>query len=234
MVDQCGQVLVGVGIYSVPDAARLTGVSTHRIRRWLQGYSYQRDGKVRRQPPVWRPELGTVEGDLCLSFQDLMEVRVVNELRNRGIAWKWIRKVGEVAARDFGTSHPFCTHRFATQGKTIVMHVLQDACDLRLLDLARGQLLLHIIEPYLCDLEFDRETALRWWPLGKDHEIVIDPARGFGKPILSSHGIPTRVLARSYDAEGSYATVAEWFEVDESSVQEAVRFERGLKGGKAA
>jgi hypothetical protein len=32
------------GIYSVRDAARLTGVSTGRIRRWLRGYRY-RSGK---------------------------------------------------------------------------------------------------------------------------------------------------------------------------------------------
>jgi hypothetical protein len=28
------------GIYTVPEAARLTGVSTGRIRRWLRGYRY--------------------------------------------------------------------------------------------------------------------------------------------------------------------------------------------------
>jgi len=49
-----GESLLGLGVYSVPEAARLTGVSSRRIRRWLQGYSYSSGGAARASRPLWR------------------------------------------------------------------------------------------------------------------------------------------------------------------------------------
>ncbi|HYV29140.1 MAG TPA: hypothetical protein VFA77_16520 [Candidatus Eisenbacteria bacterium] len=42
------------GIYTVRDAARLTGVSTGRIRRWLRGYRYRSRKKAYASPPLWQ------------------------------------------------------------------------------------------------------------------------------------------------------------------------------------
>ena len=35
---------IGHGVYSVAEAARLTGVPASTIRRWTRGYSYPRNG----------------------------------------------------------------------------------------------------------------------------------------------------------------------------------------------
>jgi uncharacterized protein (DUF433 family) len=57
---------------------------------------------------------------------------------------------------------------------------------------------------------------------------MLDPLRNFGEPIVTKEGVPTRVLARSYQAEHSMARVAKWYDVDVESVRAAVEFERRL------
>jgi len=74
----------------------------------------------------------------------------------------------------------------------------------------------------------------RWWPMGQETPVVIDPARAFGQPILSDAGIPTSTLADAVAAEGSVATVARLFRVAPRSVRAALRFEQRLAERLAA
>ena len=55
-----------LGIYSVPDAARITGVHPRQIRGWLQGYS-QRQGKT-AAPPILHRQHEIRDGELASAF----------------------------------------------------------------------------------------------------------------------------------------------------------------------
>lgn len=70
--------------------------------------------------------------------------------------------------------------------------------------------------------------AARWWPLSRRSEVVIDPERSFGQPVLSATGVPTRALAEAVAAEGSVGKVAKLYQVPVPSVRQAVEFERRL------
>jgi hypothetical protein len=41
------------GLYTIPEASRLTGVSRGRIRRWLRGYRYRSRNKSYTSLPLW-------------------------------------------------------------------------------------------------------------------------------------------------------------------------------------
>jgi hypothetical protein len=62
------------GIYTVRDAARLTGVSTGRIRRWLRGYRYRSGKKAYASPALWQGQRKPVDHSLALKFLDLIEI----------------------------------------------------------------------------------------------------------------------------------------------------------------
>jgi uncharacterized protein (DUF433 family) len=49
--------LIGIGLYTVPEAARLTGISVPRIRRWLTGYRYRAGEVEHASGPLWTPEV---------------------------------------------------------------------------------------------------------------------------------------------------------------------------------
>jgi hypothetical protein len=41
--------LIGRGVYSLPEAARLTKIPPQRIRRWMKGYAF-RSGNLNKAP----------------------------------------------------------------------------------------------------------------------------------------------------------------------------------------
>jgi uncharacterized protein (DUF433 family) len=223
-----GESLLGLGVYSVPEAARLTGVSSRRIRRWVQGYSYVEGGTAHTSAPLWRRQIAS-EDSLILSFRDLLEVRFVDAFRRHGVSWKAIRVAAECAAEIVQDAYPFSTRRFKTDGRSIFAEILQETGDESLLDLVKSQYeFKSIVEPFLFDgLEFSALgiEPVRWWPLGMGRRVVIDPERSFGQPIVDPESVPTRVLALAFKAEKSIQSVARWYEVDPRSVEDAMEFE---------
>ncbi|MBI4567675.1 MAG: DUF433 domain-containing protein [Planctomycetes bacterium] len=221
--------LLGVGIYSVPDAARLTRVPARTIRRWIAGYRYNSVGERRYSSPLWKGQHGLAGEDLAVGFLDLMEIRLVHAFREKGVHWKTIRRAGARASERFETDHPFCTQRVLTDGRALFVDVADHEHEPRLLELARDQLVFRdFILPFLKNVRFQDGLPTAWWPLGEKREVVIDPARSLGKPIVKARGVPTRVLADACRAEGSVERVAAWFEVDEPAVRDALEFESSL------
>lgn len=222
---------VGRGVYSVAEAARLVHLTPSRVRRWLRGYSYDgRRGRVHAPPLVGFPD-GSRGPARSLSFADLIEVLFLEYFTAHGVSVRMIRTAAEKARQSLATSHPFSTHRFRTDGKWILEEVASESGDARLYNLVTeqqesGRLIRHLLRG---DLDLDgRSVVERWWPQGRKRDIVIDPRRRFGAPIVSSVGLPTHVLWSAFRAEGSYRAAAHWYEVPERAVRQAVAFERKL------
>jgi uncharacterized protein (DUF433 family) len=227
------QSLLGIGVYTVPEAARLTGVSAPRIRRWLTGYTFAAHAARRSSSPVWERQIVSSSGELVLSFRDLLEVRFVDAFRRHGVGWKVIRLAAESAAEILEDSHPFSTRRFKTDGRSIFADIVQSTGEESLLDLAKSQYEFKaIVEPFLFEgLEFAEISGapVRWWPLGLDRRVVIDPERSFGQPIVTPESVQTSILAKAVKAEeGSIDAVARWYMVHPKAVKDAVEFENHI------
>lgn len=222
--------LLGVGIYSVAEAARLTNVAPARIRRWIKGYAFKgARGDTHKSPPVWRGQHPIVDGEVALGFLDLLEIRFVDAFLRSGVRWPTIRLAEQHASELFKTDHPFATNRFKTDGRSIFVQIKDESGDKALVDIARNQYAFQeVVAPCFIGLEFSDEQAIRWWPLGLKRRIVLDPTRCFGQPIVSKEGVPTRILALAYEAEQSEVAVARWYRVDQRSVRDAVEFEKKL------
>jgi uncharacterized protein (DUF433 family) len=219
------------GIYSVSQAARLTGVPQRRIRRWIRGYSFGKNTDQREMPPVWHGQWDPIDHELALGFLDLIELRFVDAFVQHGVSWKELRLAHEGASARVGSEHPFCTGRFCTDGRRILEDLAKAAPALRhqhsgFRDVVRNQQYFdRIMRPIIVQLEFRRQVELvRWWPLGKRRQVVLDPCRQFGHPIVVEEGVATRTLAASLKANNA-AKVAEWFGVSPRAVRDAAAFE---------
>lgn len=226
------ETLIGVGLYTVPEASRLTGVSQGRIRRWLLGYKFESSGKTRHSPALWTPQLPKIDGRLGLGFLDLIEVQFIDALRDHSVSWKTIRIAAQRARELFDHDHPFATRRFLfrTDGRKIFADLYREKREKSLLDLSANQFAFErIMGPSLvAAIDFDENQAERWWPLGRHKQVVIDPKRSFGQPIVNEGGVPTVVLADAYRAERSIKRVVAWFDIGKAAVRDAVEYERKL------
>lgn len=228
----------GIGVYTLPDAARLVGTDAPTIRRWLYGYPYKKAGKDKqyRSSPLWTPQYSPDDlGERVIGFRDLMEIRIVREFVKRGVPLIVVRHCLAAARDIFGGDYPLTRQRFLTDGETIFHEVLETE-DLEnepgLLDLRRRQ---HVFRSIIKDslyagIEYDGEAARRWFPEGKNHPVVVDPEVQFGHPTIEQSGVPTAALYAAWLAEGKKrATVARLYEVDPRHVDAAVRFEEKLR-----
>src|ERR1700674_4222264 len=92
---------IGSGLYTIAEAARLTGISEGRVRRWIKGYTFQRSGEPRTSPPVVLGEYAATDsGAIALSFVDLIEVRFVDAFLKKGVKWPVLRKAHDKAANE--------------------------------------------------------------------------------------------------------------------------------------
>jgi uncharacterized protein (DUF433 family) len=223
--------LVGVGLYRLREASKLTGVPAARVSRWVNGYTFTCRGMDRHSEPVWVRQIPDIDGAPVLGFQDLMELRFVDAFRRYGVSFQTIRLAAERASQLFATSHPFSTRRFRTDGRTVFLALADETGEQVLIDLKRNQhAFSKVLEPYLyAGLDFSPSgQAQRWWPSSGQRQIVLDPNRSLGKPIVAGEGIATSVLAEAFEVERSFERVAAWYEVAPQSVRAAVEFEAQL------
>jgi uncharacterized protein (DUF433 family) len=221
--------LVGVGLYTPAEAARLLHVPAPKISRWLRGHrAHGRDYE-----PLWRPQVDLDDGRIFLGFRDLMEVRIADKFINEGLSAQRVRSAIQLARTLIGGDRPLSTDRFRTDGREIFLRVVETDEHgeerERLLNLFRRQYeFKQIIEPLLRTIGFDAKgVPSLWWPLGKRGNIVVDPARSFGQPIDAETRVPTKVLASAGQYQG-IPDAARAYEVPEAAVRRAMEFEAGL------
>lgn len=220
---------LGIGYYTVPEAARLIRMPARSINRWLGGYAYRSGGKPRRMPPLWTPELPANDDGLELGFRDLIELRFIQAFVRENVDLRVIRACLEGAREAVDDPRPFSTRRFKTDGRTIFLESLKADGASEMLDLKRGQYVIKaVLEQTFRDLDLDGEVVSRWRPYQGKDTIVIDPKRAFGQPIAAEAGVPTVALADAVKAEGSIERVARLYEVPVAVVRDAMRFEESL------
>ncbi len=220
---------LGIGFYTVPEAARLLKIRPLNIRRWLGGYSYTQGETTVDMPPLWTPQLPSYDHHIELGFRDLIELRVIKSFLDAGLSLITIRNCLEYARECAGDDHPFSTRRFRTDGRTIFLESLRRTGEDELLDLKSHQYVIKkVIDRTFKDLDISHDIVTRWRPFDGKQSIVVDPTRAFGQPITNSYGVPTVVLTDAMEAEGSVERVCRLYDVSPSAVRDAVKFEQSL------
>ena len=188
---------LGVGYYTVPEAARLLRTAPRNISRWLDGYSYRgADGNMVKSSPLWRAQLPRLGDALEIGFRDLIELRFVLAFLRQNVPLNVIRRCLENARAIVGEERPFSTHRFRTDGRSIFLESLREAPPAgsaedgsAVIDLKTNQLVFkQVVERTFKDLDIEEGLVVRWRPYGGKPSIVIDPARSFGKPLAADFG----------------------------------------------
>lgn len=222
-------------MYSYADASRLIGSTPREVRRWMSGYQYKStDGQAAFSEPLWTSQLAQYEDHPeGIGFRDLLELRFVRKFRDAGVPLQLIRQTLEAARDLLSTPYPFTCKKFQTDGRRIFLSVAEESGDPSLIDLAKKQ---NVIEPVIgpslrTGIEFDADSAARWFPLPKSKAVVLDPQRSFGHPVLTDSGVPTAAVAAAVRAEkGDESFVARVFDIPKSAVKRAVEFEARMAG----
>jgi len=228
--------LLGIGLYSISEAARLLCVNTTTARRWVDGYTYRLRGVERASAPVIQRDLPKQNSTDVLTFLDLMELYFVDIFRGNGVRMSVVREAARVGAALFKTRHPFAVVRFQTDGQRIFATPDERDEEMRaiigsagMIELAPAQWVFEsFARPFCTDIEYGAEEALKYWPLGKEKRVVLDPQRAFGKPIDAETGVSTFVLYQASKSGETLKDIADWYDVPEVAIGQAVEYEKSL------
>ena len=219
------------GFYTAKEAARLLNIGQpSRVVAWLQGRSNTATG------PVIARQYNPIGGVQELGFWDLLEVRFIDHFRKQGVSLQALRKAAETARKELKQQHPFALSRarFLTDRKTIFLATARELDDTVLLDLVTKQFAMYEVLEEIIErgLVFHPATGLaqEWRPRPVElPAIAINPKIAFGQPVVRPAGVPTSALFLSWKAEaGNYRAIADWFEIEQDLVHQAVEFELGL------
>jgi uncharacterized protein (DUF433 family) len=211
-------------LYSFAEADRLAGVTPGTSRRWLKGYSFWYEDKRYEMPPV----TPTTEIREAVTFVDLMEVATIGKLIKKRFSLKRIRKINAYCRLYLKEPRPLVTQKFKVAGRDIFLAADFDV----LVEVGREAGMLawrEVLEPFLEDIEYENELARRWWPLGRERMVVVDPDYGFGLPVVEGVGVRTEIIAERYRAGDSTDEIAYDFDVTPKQIDDALQWEMPKK-----
>ena len=220
--------------YAVAEAGRLAGLAAARVRRWLRGYEYAHGDTIRGRPPVLRSRPA---GSTYASFLDLVDLLFVKRFLDHGVSLQKVRRALDEARELLGTDR-FARQTFFTDDRSIFLRLQEgdagDRGDAILELMSGGQwVIAPLIRELAQQIEFEslEGLAMRWYPLGRNRPVVLDPMVAYGAPSIVGRGIKTTNVYDFFVAEGeSLAAVRAWWGLSDDKIQAAVDLERRLAG----
>lgn len=216
---------IGEGIYTVPEAAQILNLSTSKVRRWIKKY-WELDF-LNENNEIDSYTWGESR-DRAFNFYTLIEIIAVHTFREIGVSFQKIKLAHEILGEILDTLYPFSTSQLMTDGITI-FYKYDDAALLNL-DKSMQTSFKRIIEPYCQKIDFDESSYLaqRYWPLGKEHDIVVDPHHSFGQPTIAGTNITVDSLLTLIRAGEDKEVIASLFEISVEKVDDVLLFQHRL------
>jgi uncharacterized protein (DUF433 family) len=207
---------LGIGLYTIPDVAKILQLDKTFVRRWLHEYwgnkfdnkGFSSWGKGR---------------DKAIPFFTLIEFFVFYQLRKQGASAQNIAKAHEIISQELTTPFPFANAIILTDGKKILYTTDGDL----IINADRSKQInfKSIIEQFCHKIDFDKDQlALRYWPLGKGKNIVVDPHHQLGRPTIKNTNILAETLYTMYTSGEKISFISSLYEVSENDVKASIEF----------
>jgi uncharacterized protein (DUF433 family) len=193
---------LGIGLYTIPDVANILNLDRTFVRRWLREY--------------WGNQK-------AIHFFTLIEFYVFYQLRKQGVSAENIAKSHEIIGQELNTSFPFANSVILTDGKKIFYS--RDGDLIINADKSKQINFKSIIEEFCHKIDFDKDlNALRYWPLGKEKNIVVDPHHQLGQPTVKNTNILAETLYSMYTAGEKIGFISSLYDVTENDVKASIEF----------
>ena len=206
-------------IYGLSEAAQYLRVPLNTLRYWVLGGS--------SVPPLVR--LARNEPSR-LSFNNLLECHVLSSMRAiYEVKIPNVRKALISLAKYVRHEHPLLEQAFQTDRRDLFIEHLG-----RIVNLSKDEQILipGVMEFYLERIERNPKGLFRFYPFVMERAqnepklIQINPAIGFGKPVVAGTGISTAVIASRFNARESIDDLASEYGVKPRQIEEAIRWEQ--------
>lgn len=213
-------VKINNGIYTLPEVSRILRLPYYKVNKWVNSYWDTKLGASFESKYSW-----TVKNSKAVSFHTLIEFYVLILLAESGVSTKCVLHAHVELSKLYNTAFPFAQKSILDGIRTTGKKVFVETKDGILSLDGNKQFNLDFIRVFFRNLDFDNELiASRFWPLGKDRNIVVDPMRQFGHPVIGATNIYPETLFNLYKAGEPIEFIAFTYEIDMAHVRDAIEF----------
>jgi uncharacterized protein (DUF433 family) len=208
------------GIYTMPDISKILRIPYYKVNKWVNCYWDERLGSLFENKYSW-----TVENTKAVSFHTLIEFYVLYLLGEAGVSTRNVLNAHIELSKDFNTPFPFAQRSILqgmnTDGRKVFFENKDGIIELD----GKKQFKIEFIKTYFKNIDFDSDLlATRFWPLGKERNIIVDPQRQFGHPVIGSTNIYPETFYNLYKAGEPIEFIAFTYEVDSKLVKDAIEY----------
>jgi uncharacterized protein (DUF433 family) len=214
-----------VARYGIPEAALYLKIPPTTLRPWVAGREYRNRTKPFR-PLILTPE----KNPFRLSFHNLVEAYILRALRTEhNVSIEAVRQAIDFAQKKCSIKRLLLSPELRTTAGGIFLDKYGELINLS----KSGQLVMRkLFEAHLKRITWDQaNVSIRLYPFVtsdyRDEQkiIVIDPRRGFGRPIISRCGVSTSVIVERIDAGESEQDIATDYDLQKEEIDAAMLYE---------
>jgi uncharacterized protein (DUF433 family) len=212
---------LGEGIFLIKDVSKILNLEYEKVYRWIVGY--------------WSNSLNSnvnyVFGDnnnRAINFYSLIEFYTFFKLRERGVSTRDIRLLHNKLSETLNTPYPFAIVQDyyvdkKSKKKRFVYYTHLNS--LIRLDKKNQFSFEFIIETFLDKIEFDDTNfASRYFPIGKDKNVVVDPHHQFGQPTILGRNIKTQTIFSLHNGGETNEDISILYNITSKDVEDAIYF----------
>ena len=205
-------------MYSYGEAARLSHVSVSTIRNWLHGY-------MTDYGPIKPLFFDHPDDEKVCSFLELIEIIVAAKFRKaEHVPFDRVRAAYDNGKKLFKQQYPFAHEELKGYGGHIVHIIRVPGISLQAIDQPEQYTLPDLVQATLSQIEYEHELASRWYPVGKDIPIVVDPQISAGLPIIKGRGITVEAIYKRFKADQDIAFIADDYDIKPLVVEQVIRY----------
>lgn len=212
---------IGQGIYTRRDIADILRQPYQKVSRWINVYWDGKLGKEYNDCYSWR-----TDGSQAVSFHTLVEFYLMMLFGEAGVPPRRVMAAHKELSVMYDTAFPFAKREVLDNLHTDNQRIYFKTPDGDIVTLdGTRQLNLKFVKLFFKKLDFDQDNlASKFWPLGKNKAIVIDPARKFGHPVVNGHNVYPETLYGHHKAGDPIAYIAHVYQLQEKEVEDALEF----------
>ena len=206
-------------IYTFSEAARLAKTTPGTIKRWIFG--------TETSIPVFEPTHLDERDQAVVSFVQLVEAVVASNFRRKGnVSLEVVRQAYHNARNHLGIEYPFASLKLEPLAGHIILRLRQDKLEkgLPAIDSLGLNTIPGLTIEVLDDLEYETELATRWWPVGKQRPIVIDPRFSAGLPTIPQRRVTIQNIRKRWLAGQSIQFISKDLDLEDTTVEDALRY----------
>ncbi|MEB2774602.1 hypothetical protein SYJ56_04750 [Algoriphagus sp. D3-2-R+10] len=207
------------GIYSISDAAEISGFSRDKVKRWFKELASEKYEGISGFDP-------TDQEKTRISFHGLIELVVIGSLREY-CSLKDIL----VARKDYGErtgkSYPFANNNVDKEIKAAGKSVVFELSNGEFITLnGSGQYNFYFITEFFKDIKFNKEgIAERMIPSKGNGSVIIDPKLAGGLPyVKGTKGVTAKMIESFYTGSNSLPMISKMYKISIEEINNVLNY----------